>query len=142
MTYEKIEDVPEKDVARSIDYMQAVARLASSRTAVRVASDIAKDTLLRGECRLTHREFERRTGACRRTMQRVIRNLIDARLIKRTGTTDTGQAIYVAEFDRADEYREWGRRFDREWADARKGQRLKLFKAPAYPAAGDSHGEA
>ncbi|RJG44925.1 hypothetical protein [Mesorhizobium sp. DCY119] len=144
MTYQSIEDVPERDVERSMDYMGAVSKLAPSRTAMRVAMDIAEESLLKGESRLTHKELERRTGVCRRTLQRAIFQLRSHGLIDRTGTTDEGTAVYVSVWERGEEYRRWGNEFNSAWEGARKARQLKHFTAPSYPlpASGLAHGEA
>ncbi len=105
MTYQSIKDVPERDVAMSLDFLSAVAAAAPSRTAVRFATDIAHECLLAGESRITHKELQRRAGVCRRTTQHAIHSLLDRDIIRRIGTTPQGSAIYQACWERGDEWR-------------------------------------
>lgn len=133
MQYKSIEHVPEQHLNRAQAYMGAVTRLSNSRTAARIAQYILHECLLSGTCELSHKEFERRTKSCRRTVQRSIHSLLRNELILRIGTTESGHAIYQCIFERADEHVEWGKIFDRDWDSAKKAGKLKDFTAPTYP---------
>lgn len=105
MTYLNHDDVPQRDVAMAIDYLSAVSMLARGRTAVRIASWIADECLLKGESRISHKEFQRRAGVCRRTVQLAIRSLVRLGIVRRSGTTDAGIAIYSARWEIGAEWR-------------------------------------
>ncbi|KAB2761988.1 MarR family transcriptional regulator [Brucella anthropi] len=142
MQYDSLQDVPEDQIERAMLFMGAALRLTRSRTADRIAQSIVNECLLHGECRLSHKEFERRTGSCRRTVSRALQNLLSAKLIERIDFTDDRRSVYRCLWERADEHREWGKEFDLRWEEARGARRLKDFEAPAYPSPGASNGEA
>jgi len=128
-----MEDVPDGDANRYLDFLGAATRLAPSRTALRVVTYIAEEATLKGNCRLTHKEMQRRAGASRRTMQRALHTLLGRGLIARTGTTDCGHAVYTPCWQRGDENRKWGNAFDEAWETARRQRRLRHFTPPSYP---------
>ncbi len=141
MQYKSIQDVPEDQVERAISFIAAALRLVHSKTAARIAQYIADECLLHGQSNLPHKEFERRTGTCRRTVSRALQNLLAMKIIERIEHTEERRSVYRCCWERADEYRAWGKEFDRKWAEARKEQRLKDFQAPTYPVPEAGHGQ-
>lgn len=105
MNYSSLDEVPEPRIQAALDFMGAVVRLTPSRTATCIAQLIADECLLKGESALTHKEFERRTGTCRRTVQVAIRRLLDRRVIQRVRRTDEGNSIYACLWERGAELR-------------------------------------
>lgn len=141
MRYRTLADVPEKDIARALLYMDAAVRLGVSRTATRIAQYVVNNCLLCGECVTSHTDFQRRTGVGRRSVDRSLRSLLASQLIERTGRSSTGQYVYRAVLERGDEYAAWGKEFDQRWRDARKANRLGSFTAPTYRSAGEDHAQ-
>lgn len=70
--------------------------LTHSRVATRIATDIALDTIAHDVCTVTHKEFGRRTGAGRRTVDNALKSIQALGLVERVGRTDEGRSIYKA----------------------------------------------
>lgn len=98
--YQSLDDVPERDIARSLDFLAAVLRSSPSRTAASIAADISNECLLRGSSAIPHKEMARRAGVGRRTLDNNIKRLLREGFIRRVGTTPSGSKIYRACFDR------------------------------------------
>lgn len=92
-------DLTDSQAEFLLEFHYAAEREVRSSTALAIVTAIARDTMLRGDARITHRELQRRTGTCRRTVDSAIKTLKARGLIERTGTTDTGAAIYRANLD-------------------------------------------
>lgn len=82
-----------------LDFYHRVEASVRSSKAIAIVMAIARDTVLRGESKIPHKEHGRRIGACRRSVDDAVKLLKRHDLIERTGTTDTGVAIYRANFD-------------------------------------------
>jgi hypothetical protein len=67
-------------------------------SALAIALNVGCNTLLRGESRTSHKEYGRRCGVCRRTIDNAVKQLKRHRIIERIGTTPEGSAIYRANF--------------------------------------------
>ena len=91
MTEEQAEDV--------LGFYYNAEGAVRSSTALAIAIGIARETVLHGDSCISHKEFGRRTGACRRSIDTAIKALKRHDLISRVGTTDGGVAIYRANFD-------------------------------------------
>ncbi|ESZ76502.1 hypothetical protein [Mesorhizobium sp. L103C105A0] len=98
-----IEDAPleltEQQAEFLLGFYYKTERLVQSSAAIAIVTAIARETVLGGACRISHKEFGRRTGACRRSIDTAIKTAKRAGLIDRIGTTDGGVAIYRACLD-------------------------------------------
>lgn len=90
-------DVTEEQATRLLEFSYSAERLTTSSHAISILMRVARHSLLYGECRTSHKEFGRRSGACRRTIDVAIKKLKRLGLIERVGTTDNGVAIYRAD---------------------------------------------
>lgn len=92
-------DLSEEDAELVLVFMGNAELRVRSSTAISIAVSIARETILWGESRITHKDFGRRTGACRRSIDKAIKTLRCTRLIERIGTTESGVAVYRAAVD-------------------------------------------
>ncbi len=88
--------LPAGAVEQALDFIGNAAELSNSKTATRIVKDIAEDTLRFGRCELTHAEFSRRTGKCRRTVDNALKRLQRLGFIEKTDRTPEGRSIYRA----------------------------------------------
>jgi hypothetical protein len=109
MTYCYPDDITEQDVAPADDITDAQAetllnwsydmeRVVRRSTALAIALNVGRNTLIHGESRVSHKEYGRRCGVCRRSIDTAVKLLKKHRIIERIGTTEQGSAIYRANF--------------------------------------------
>lgn len=91
-----IQTLSEGDIELAFEFIGNAAELSNSKTATRIVKDIAEDTLRHGACSVTHKEFGRRTGKCRRTVDYAFKRLLRLGLIERIEKTADGRSTYRA----------------------------------------------
>ncbi len=85
-----------QDAEAVIEFIGRATELTQSKTAIRLAKDIAEETLRQGVCRVTHAEFGRRTGKCRRTIDLALKRIQALGLVEKIERTPEGRSVYRA----------------------------------------------
>jgi hypothetical protein len=91
-------ELTEQQAEAVLDFYYEAERNITSSAALAIVTAIARETVLLGSSHITHKEFGRRTGRCRRSIDTAVKVLKGHNLIRRVGTTDGGSAIYRAVF--------------------------------------------
>jgi len=91
-------ELTEQQAEFLLEHCYAVEAQVRSSKAIAIVMAIARDTVLRGESRIPHKEHGRRIGACRRSVDDAMKLLKRRGLIERVGRTEQGVSIYRAKF--------------------------------------------
>ncbi|MGX9574074.1 hypothetical protein [Mesorhizobium sp. f-mel] len=81
---------------RLLNWSYGMEPIINRSTALAIALNVGRNTLLRGESRTSHREYQRRCGVCRRSVDSAVKLLKRHGIIERIGTAQEGHAIYRA----------------------------------------------
>ena len=92
-------DLTEDQAEFLLDFHYRTMTVVRSSAALGILMAVSRDTVLRGDCRTSHKQFGRLNGKCRRSVDTAIKLLKGHHLIERVGTTEAGGAIYRANFD-------------------------------------------
>jgi hypothetical protein len=89
-------DLNEDQAEFALDFYYRAEAAHVGWTAIAIAIDVARNTILAGTSCVPHREYQRRTGKCRRSVDKAIKRLKAAGLIERIDTSPEGIAVYRA----------------------------------------------
>lgn len=90
------EMLSEEQASLLLQFSYSVGKFITGSTAMAIVMMIARHTVVHGESRVSHKDFQRRCGVCRRTVDNAMKQLRRHSLIERIGSTDRGAAIYRA----------------------------------------------
>jgi hypothetical protein len=94
-------DLTDEQAQALLDWQDHIEQEIRSSRAIAIAMDVARNTLLFGQSDTSHGEYERRCGACRRSIDSAVKLLKRQQIIERIGKRPDGRAIYRANLERA-----------------------------------------
>jgi hypothetical protein len=94
-------DLTDEQAQALLDWSYEIEQTIRSSKAIAIAIDVRRNTMLAGQSTTSHGEYQRRCGACRRSIDNAIKLLKRLKIIERIGTTPDGRAIYRANAERA-----------------------------------------
>lgn len=100
-----LDELPEPTILRIIDYSNAAMYLTTGRHDWRIPSIIAREWATQGHSVPSTNRLARQFGTTRRTMCLALRRLVSAGIIRETGRTEDGRAMYAPCLEIADSYR-------------------------------------
>ncbi|MEF2555533.1 hypothetical protein VQ044_04490 [Aurantimonas sp. C2-5-R2] len=91
-------EITEEQAEALLNWSYAIERVIRRSTALAIAMNVGRNTLALGQSSVSHKEYQRRCGVCRRTVDTAVKLLKKHRIIARVGTSEHGSAIYRANF--------------------------------------------
>lgn len=91
-------DLTEEQATILWDWSYEIEAVIKRSAGIAIAMNVGRNTLLHGESRVSHKEYGRRCGVCRRSIDTAVKQLKQHDIIQRIGTTPAGIAIYRANF--------------------------------------------
>ncbi|PWL19270.1 hypothetical protein DKP76_01535 [Falsochrobactrum shanghaiense] len=91
-------DLTEDQATILWDWSYEIETVIKRSAGIAIAMNVGRNTLLHGESSVSHKEYGRRCGVCRRTIDTAVKQLKQHDIIQRIGTTEAGVAIYRANF--------------------------------------------